>query len=393
MFSTCSLRICVLLCGLASLKASTAWAAPSSMATSQTFLGQQALTDLLDRASPIAGIDSGCTKQSKTCDWMARFPDNTKLVHMNLPGTHDTSTWNYSDTTQASLIRYTGPIPDASVFRCQEHSILQSLNEGVRVFDLRIAYNPGNDTIGFHHSQALLSPTTRMEDVLFGLYNWLDDHPTEAVLVSINHEGGTGTPDDPTFYIKLYKILNTPLAQKYWVQTNGTLGTLGQARGKLTLLQRWSNDQLPSDLTKRIGIPLDPGHWTDNGKAIELVYNVAESQIAFIEDFYQIDLPLGSGANAYIETKFDAVTAHLTNATLTNLNPDQLYISFASAAFVLDSPPMTPEIYALGNGTDVLGMNSKLLPWLQARKGKRFGIIMLDFYDAVPGLVEAVIGL
>lgn len=71
----------------------------------------------------------------------------------------------------------------------------------------------------------------------------------------------------------------------------------------------------------------------------------------------------------------------------------------------------TLQIYALGNGTDVLGMNSKLLPWLQARKGKRFGIIsrfsyllyctadgnnhfpVLDFYDAVPGLVEAVIGL
>jgi 1-phosphatidylinositol phosphodiesterase len=56
-------------------------------------------------------------------------------------------------------------------------------------------------------------------------------------------------------------------------------------------------------------------------------------------------------------------------------------------------------------------MNQKLLPWLQARKGKRNGIVsklnfirsrfyiplslalVLDFYDAVPGLVEAVIGL
>lgn len=55
-------------------------------------------------------------------------------------------------------------------------------------------------------------------------------------------------------------------------------------------------------------------------------------------------------------------------------------------------------------------MNQRLLPWLQERKGKRFGIIskiftltlrtfqpdaslVLDFYDAVPGLVEAVIGL
>lgn len=30
---------------------------------------------------------------------------------------------------------------------------------------------------------------------------------------------------------------------------------------------------------------------------------------------------------------------------------------------------------AIGNGTDVPGVNQKLLPWLQARKGKRFGIV------------------
>ena len=69
---------------------------------------------------------------------------------------------------------------------------------------------------------------------------------------------------------------------------------------------------------------------------------------------------------------------------------------------------------ALGNGTAVPGVNQQLLPWLQAHKGKRVGVIselhyfrlpswvvlneggfffaVLDFYDAVPGLVEAVIG-
>ncbi|KAF8877946.1 PLC-like phosphodiesterase [Gymnopilus junonius] len=346
-------------------------------------------------ATPIAGFDTGCSKSAKTCDWMAKFPDSKLLVHMNLPGTHDTSTWNYSDATQASLERYTGDIGPANEYRCQEHSILQSLNDGIRVFDLRFAYNPGNNTLGFHHAAALLSPTTRMEDVFFGLYNWLDSHPTEAVLVSINHESGTGTPETSAMYEQLYNIFNSPLAQKYWVQVNGTLGTLGEARGKLTLLQRFDYSLLPPGLNKRIGIPLDPAHWTDNAKIIQLIYNVAKDQVAFIEDFYAInrELPLGSGATAYIDAKYNAVVAHLTNATLPNLNPNQLYISFSSAAFIQDSPPMTPKIFALGNGTELLGMNQRLLPWLRARKGQRFGIIMFDFYDAVPGLVEAAIGL
>lgn len=72
-------------------------------------------------------------------------------------------------------------------------------------------------------AQALLGPNTRMEDLFFALYNWLDSHPTEAVLVSMNHEGGTGTPNDSALYEKLYHILNAPLAQKYWVQANGTV--------------------------------------------------------------------------------------------------------------------------------------------------------------------------
>ena len=120
--------------------------------------------------------------------------------------------------------------------------MLQSLNDGIRVFDLRFAYNPGNDTIGFYHSRflsgltpllelssfpllvnALLAPDTRMEDLFFGFYNWLNNHPTEAVLVSINHESGTGTLEDSALYVKLYNILNSPLAQNYWVQTNGTV--------------------------------------------------------------------------------------------------------------------------------------------------------------------------
>ncbi|KAF8228150.1 hypothetical protein L208DRAFT_1379480 [Tricholoma matsutake] len=131
---------------------------------------------------------------SKTCDWMARFPDSTKLVHMNLPRTHNTATWNYSAATQASLVHYT------------EKSIFQRLNDGVCIFDLRIAYNPGNDTIGFHHSTVMLAPHTNVEDVFFGFHNWLDNHPTKAMLISINFEGGTGTLNDVQLQTHLHDI-------------------------------------------------------------------------------------------------------------------------------------------------------------------------------------------
>ena len=114
------------------------------------------------------------------------------------------------------------------------------LNEGIRVFDLRYAYNPGLDTIGFYHcrylylsdhnhslfyqailAKALLSPTTRMEDVFFGLYYWLERHPTETVLVSMNYEPGTGTLNDASLQERIYSILTSELAKGYWMQTTG----------------------------------------------------------------------------------------------------------------------------------------------------------------------------
>ncbi|KAF7353661.1 PLC-like phosphodiesterase [Mycena venus] len=364
----------------------------TAVSTTQQLLANAALADILERGAPILGYDGGCSQTSKTCDWMRNYPDDTKLVHMNLPGTHDSATWNYTQATQDSLFRYTGTdIPPAAIFQCQDKSFFDMLNLGIRVFDLRFAYNPGNDTLGFHHSQALLAPTTTVEDVWFGFYSWLDQHPTEAVLISLNYESGTGTPRDLKLEQHIYDIMTSSLASKYWVQTNGSLGTLGEARGKLTFLQRYSYDFLPASESKRFGIQLPPNEWTDNSPSIEIVYNSATQQTAFIEDYYEIGLPIGAGAAENIQWKFNATTAHLQNAT--TLNPDQLYISFASSEHDEDVPPETPRIMALGNGTATPGVNQKLLPWLQARKGKRFGIIMLDFFDAVPGLVEAVIGL
>lgn len=160
-----------------------------------------------------AGYDDGCSKSSATCDWMAKIPDSTKLVHMNLPGTHDASTCEYwlcllqitlysstnrdgvsrellrRDTGRSHSLHWTvrqlSPlplpglmfhyysvcrIPDAEYFRCQEHSIFQMLNGGIRVFDLRYAWNPGNDTVGFYHCQY---PYTTLSSVLSSTFSFL----------------------------------------------------------------------------------------------------------------------------------------------------------------------------------------------------------------------------
>ncbi|KAJ7890532.1 hypothetical protein B0H14DRAFT_2689694 [Mycena olivaceomarginata] len=71
---------------------------------------------------------------------MRNYPDATKLVHMTLPGTHDSATWNYTQATQDSLFRYTGTdVPPAAIFQCQDKSLFDILNLGI-MFDLQFAY-------------------------------------------------------------------------------------------------------------------------------------------------------------------------------------------------------------------------------------------------------------
>ncbi|KAF7760288.1 hypothetical protein Agabi119p4_10964 [Agaricus bisporus var. burnettii] len=358
----------------------------------QRFLEVSALEEVLDRGRPLLGIDDE-NSQTDLADWMSKFSDDNKLVHMNLPAAHDAATGSYTDARREELMKYTGPnVPPANTLRCQQRSFYDMLNDGIRAFDIRFAYNPGSDTVGFYHAKALLAPTTRFEDVFIGFYAWLEKHPTETILISLKHEGTSETPYDANLQKHIYDFFGTELAKRYWVQRNGTLGTLGEARGKLVLLQR--NDYPLLQKTLPIGLDLGPERWPDNPKLLELVYNKESNQIAYIEDYYRVSLPPGSTPKDYIQVKFDAVIEHLENAIKPDLNPDQLYITFASACFIgASNPPITPRMYAVGDGAQLEGVNQRLLPWLKEHKGKRFGIILLDFYDVVPELVKAVIGL
>ncbi|KAJ7793713.1 PLC-like phosphodiesterase [Mycena olivaceomarginata] len=328
------------------------------------YLADSALAEILERAAPILGTSSLPRQNcwlfiSPTYNWMSKIDDEKKLVDMNLPGIHDAATWDYSDARQAELSR----IREAVFFRCQERSLLQSLNDGIRVFDLRLGYNPGTDTIGFYHA-----------------------HPSETILVSINQKLAPIPPYDKKFEEILFATINE-FGKKFWLPVSGELGTLGAARGKLVLLQRFTYQYLSSPANP-FGIHLD-----------------AEA------DTFMPLVPPRSSADVNITSKFEAVTSHLAkamNATLDSDVEEALYVSFASAHKNTDKSPRTYEhsplfgpipptlnflqIIALGDAS-TKGMNERLLPWFKQHKGNRFGIVLLDFYHSRPELVEAIIGL
>ena len=88
------------------------WKSNPQLSTSNhsSGLADLALGKVLDYASPIFGnyLDT----ETKTNAWMSAYPDDMLIVHMNIPGTHDTATWNYSLATQQSLDHITGLVND-----------------------------------------------------------------------------------------------------------------------------------------------------------------------------------------------------------------------------------------------------------------------------------------
>lgn len=374
--------------------------APQSNSTSQ--LAQFALQKVLGDASPIFGINNGST-EAATSNWMRAYPDDTLLVHMNIPGTHDAATWNYSKATQESL----GPITalngitevDPNNFRCQDKSLLNMLNDGIRAFDLRYAHDVTNTTLVFWHGIGLQSQTATLDDLLFSFYDWLNSHPSEALFLSFQFEGNSipKSSNDLSVQTLLHNALTSPAAKHYISQTN-SLSTLGSARGKITLLRRFDLNLLPASKTADLpGLHFSPNDWTVNGRNITLNYSSAPDSVAHIQDYYSPQTPSGAPAEENILAKYNVTTAFFEYAA-SNSAPDELFWSFASSTKTGDKPPSTPRIQALGNGTELTpdgGVNDRLKVYLQREEiqGKRLGIVMFDFYEQPEGLLKAFLSL
>lgn len=328
---------------------------------------------------------------------MSRHPDSAPLTSLTIPGAHDAATWNFSAATRASLPPDAGA-RDAAYFRTQRSSIAAALEAGVRFFDLRYAMDPTGTTLVFWHREALLSEVARVSDVMFAFYAWLEAHGSETVLLSFQYEGGTapGARNDALVQRQLFDVLTSPAAARYVVPTRDELGTLGAARGKIVLLRRFDLDQLaPAYQALLPGIHLAPSLWPDNNPGFELVYNPEKRLAAYIEDYFETsDLPPNMNASVNIAKKLDAVAAHLRKAAADG-KEDDLFITFASGEHNDNEPRVFPKIMALGNGTEITpagGVNQQLVPLLEELKGRRLGIVVLDYWDEPAGLVDAILG-
>lgn len=281
----------------------------------------------------------------RAVNWMENVPDETKLSSMSIPGTHDSCTQNVD-------MRY--------IFQCQDASIATQLKYGYRYLDIRLVLEKrsGQETLVLKHniarckvSDSPFSRTLTLADVLKDVYAFLDEHPSETVIMCMKAEN---SKDDVAAVQKaLYEMINQ--ASERWYLKN-EIPTLGAVRGRIVLATRFDDKlQVGSD---RCGLYFG---WADQGDRTVLTDPTADSVIngretLCVQDRYNYDVG-------------DKITAIRTCLDSSRAADDTFFLNFTSTSG--SGAVGHPKEYAKDINLDLYAY-----AW---ETGKAYGVVIVDF--------------
>lgn len=147
-------------------------------------------------------------------NWMYNIPDTTHLNLINIPATHDAVT--------------SGGGPED---KCQNMTVAQQLDNGVRSLDLRltsIANKPTDELYG-HHGP-INYEDIKWSDLIETLTDFLDAHPSETIILHTN----LGTED---LRLRFNNRIQTAGKAGYFLSSCPPVPTMGQLRKKVWLVR------------------------------------------------------------------------------------------------------------------------------------------------------------
>lgn len=251
--------------------------------------------------------------------WMKKVNDDTKIVNMSIPGTHDSGATH-------SIFDVSG--------KCQDLSIQSQLNIGVRFFDIRLQLV--NDEFKIVHS--FVDQKLKLESVLDSMDSFIKENNSEFLLVSLKKE-----ESDKNSTLNFKEALTKKLNEYTSFCFDASLPeTLKDARGKIYVLDRYGLD---------VGIKAYDG-WLDSTSF--------ELNNMYIQDNYCID---------NIDIKKQDIVSTINYC---NKDKNKLVINFTSCYLDNDFPPT----YA---GTAARLINPWLKDYIDDNKDLKLGIIVSDF--------------
>ena len=158
-------------------------------------------------------------------NWMRNIPDSSLISEINIPGTHDTC---------ARFIRL------SHITQCQDKSVTEQLNMGVRFIDLRVRLQ--KKKLVLVHGVATCYEDKKKKKPLFldsiitECRKFLSLNPEETILLSLKRDDGPSSEEAFDFFYKNY-VKN----DAFWYLEN-RIPTLGEVRGKIVLFNRCAVD-------------------------------------------------------------------------------------------------------------------------------------------------------
>ena len=282
-------------------------------------------------------------------NWMSYLEDDTLLSAMTIPGTHDSAA-------------YTVSLPFVAT---QKMNIVQQLDAGIRYFDFRCGVR--SNQVEMVHGATYLG--LKFEDVLNDMYEWLDTHTSEALIIQIKRDRKE-KKSNVDFANAIFQVLAK--RSEFW-RTADTTPTIGELRGRIQLFRRFVEPEL-----HEYGI--DVSEWQDNPRDPFTLYTCSGVQLT-IQDHYAF--PQATTLPSVIAKKGGNIAELLDRASSDNA-AHNWYINFTSAFEINVLYQIPPREIAVGGWWLFRwkhGVNPRLRQTLKQAQGqrRRLGVVAMDF--------------
>ena len=287
---------------------------------------------------PVCAQHTGNQCVANRAAWMERIAGSTALCKLSIPGTHDS-----------------GATRGGAALQTQSCDIATQLELGIRAFDIRLQKKDG--MLGIFHSDAFQGIYWE-QDVLPAFIHFLQEHPSETLIVSLKKEGGEYEAYASLLNATLENVRNLP----YFVTDFRPELTLDECRGKILFLHRDpSTDNYPGAACL---------NWADNATCILTLRDKnGKEGHALLQDEYQYQSDKESGK------KLEACKKNLKKIAAEPSDSKRWGISFASATGL---PTGTPQAFANQ-------VNAPLAEYIEHYGLHHCGIVFIDFIEQEGG--------
>jgi|GEM_PF-5701404 len=279
-------------------------------------------------------------KNIDLANWLKDMPDTIHISELTLPATHDSGTFHFGGAFSEWVV-------------CQTQNFTETMNLGVRAFDIRLGEDTENE-LRIVHGDANTG-LRFVRNFLSDVKNYLSDHPSEAFLVELQRD-----QDNPnTVKAVLNRIFNqSPWKDLIFVPTSKTeFPELKDVRGKIVLIY---DSEIYDTNSKGYWL----GYTSDTAK--ELVSNKDSPDLKW-----------------FVHSNYDASSYDMKTDNLNNYYSDLIKLNYADSSLM----PVSSLNAQHHKGKLIFPRDfaNHLNPWGAGKFGelepsKRLGIVHMDFY-------------